>query len=501
MSLPRHKRRHAPRAGWRSAAWALSSGILVQASAGEDRSPHCREWAAGGECRANAAYMLRHCARSCNATAQPAPGRPPPARRRATAAGAGGEAAALRTCLARRAAAAERCRRDREELERAHRERPEEAPPPQREGPGSGDRDDHEWQRAEAALDRARAAESQLRQCRSQAAADRVRLVEETANEVREELREAHAQEMERAAREAGKREWRQMETAKAAAWRAERAEARLAGVDSGADRRAAERMVSELTDEAAAAEQARWKLEEAHRQLMREASERERQLRDALEGAEARLRAMEQELEAAAGREQRLRGGVEAAAAAATAGLPAAGFRPQNCTVPLDACPASPPAPARSLQHRDCGVEPCGWWVADQLVPGPRHGQMRHRLELQEDLGVRRVPSFEGSSHGKVCWGPGRGDRRASAGTRLKHLEAAGRAAPAPLDSSHESQPQGGGGPTGPARGAPATGQMRPWPAVRAGLAGALRSLRHWSEALLVRAEPLRAGRAGLSG
>jgi len=172
----------------------------------------------------------------------------------------------------------------------------------------SADPEQHYYQRSEAMHERAKNAEKQLRSCMSkakEAAGDRMKLVRDMHDK-----EDAHTHKLNlalsRQARQAQKREWQQLEAMKFVERRAAAAEVRLAGIVTGSERQAAERRASVLAEEAAAAEHARTTLEETHCRLMEEASDREKQLRNALVAAEARNKHVQAKLEAANRRKQK---------------------------------------------------------------------------------------------------------------------------------------------------------------------------------------------------
>lgn len=316
-----------------SIAVLLLSAVVARAAVLEDRNQFCSDWAAKGECTTNAAYMLDQCAHSCAALSQAAL-EPPQAPELPLAAApktvdaeapqaleprppegsAGAASAASESCVAEREEAAEECGRqcaaEREEateecrqataeLERRHRASIDKM---EREA-----QDDlqHQRERTEAVAERLRAEERRRQDCFSRMAADRARLVKQTEERVGREFQEAHKELLHKALREvakaADKREWREKELARAARQRAEAAEAKLAGIVSGSDRRDAERRAENLAKEAAAAERASIKVLAQHQQQMQLAAARESELRAALEAAEAEIRALRAELSGAA--------------------------------------------------------------------------------------------------------------------------------------------------------------------------------------------------------
>lgn len=135
---------------------------------------------------------------------------------------------------------------------------------------------------------------------------------------------------MARAAKVAGKREWQLLEAARAAGARADRAEARLAGMVTGSDRLAAERRAGQLADEAAAAERARLEVEAAHIDYVQQAAVSEAGLRSALAEAEAAARLLSCQLQAL--RPEEPLGGVAAMAETPGAGVPSDQSSTSSC-------------------------------------------------------------------------------------------------------------------------------------------------------------------------
>lgn len=160
-------------------------------------------------------------------------------------------------------------------------------------------REHHEWERAEAAAERARSAEARVRQCNADLLATsevmRKQLAEALGKEhqrelaaERERLEKAHQRELKKALKAGKKREWQLKEALEANARRADHSEARLRGMETGSDLLAAEGRARVLAEEADAAERARLATEAASLQQAAQASEREAQLRWALGAAEA---------------------------------------------------------------------------------------------------------------------------------------------------------------------------------------------------------------------
>ncbi|CAE7496339.1 unnamed protein product [Symbiodinium natans] len=175
-------------------------------------------------------------------------------------------------------------------------------------------REQHLWERAEAANSRSQVSEERLRSCLndlSEANHERQKLraqrsegvsdqYEQRIQEMREQFRNEMELRMSKLQKECGKREFQLQELAKASAKRADEAEHRLADKVTGADRIEAEQRAALHAAEAEAAEVARLKIEEAYRAEGLRAASREQQLKIQLEDAQEQIQQLKKMLEEA---------------------------------------------------------------------------------------------------------------------------------------------------------------------------------------------------------
>ncbi|CAE7039097.1 unnamed protein product, partial [Symbiodinium sp. CCMP2592] len=175
-------------------------------------------------------------------------------------------------------------------------------------------REQHLWERGEAANSRAQLSEERLRNCLndlSEANHERQKLrvqrsegVSDTYEHRFQEMREQFKNEMEQRVgklqKECSKREFQLQELAKASSKRADEAEHRLADKVTGADRIEAEQRAAAHAAEAEAAEVARLKIEEAYRAEGLRAASREQELKIRLEDAEDKIQQLKKALDEA---------------------------------------------------------------------------------------------------------------------------------------------------------------------------------------------------------
>lgn len=344
------------------AALLLSSAAIEPRP--EDLVEECARWAAAGECAANPAYMLAQCARSCSGVSQPAvetlavgsePSPPPPkvhhdgegqcAQQQLNCSHhcsnfidsrVAGAVAAVRQglearCLQEREAllqehsealaavreeSQEQCRIAQEEATEERREAGREEVEKcearqkqiekqlkediQKANARCREHEEHQKQRAEAAVMQAAATMQQLRECTAKAREhkDVKKLVQEEYSEKCQIEVEQERASFHRRTKQMEKREWQYHETAELAEKRANKAQEKLKRAVAPVDCKAAERRNAELAEEASEAERAREELEVLHRQHVKDAEATIQSLKDRLEAASAARQASFMEAE-----------------------------------------------------------------------------------------------------------------------------------------------------------------------------------------------------------